>query len=652
MQKTIAELARAIEPISPERLGDEVYSRFRGDDDCLAVAVVDGEGRPLGIVERNAFFLDMAKPYGRALYAGRPITHLMNARPLVADADTPALEFCQKTLLERPSELLAGFIVTKDGVYLGVGAALSLLQEAALATQRTERFLTAVVENVPVPLTVKGDDGRFLMLNRAAEGLFGVRREDYIGRSSEHLFRSASAAARYVELDREVLASGEARVLQDDVETPSNGLRRLNSVKLPVRNPGASDYVLTITEDVTDQRAQLKALEEATARAEAANVAKSVFLSNMSHEIRTPLNGVVGLADVLASTELDPSQREMLDAVRASSRTLERLLGDILDFARIEAGRLEIRPEPMQLGELARKAASLARPASGEKGLELVVSVAPETEGWVEGDELRLSQILNNLLSNAIKFTSSGSVSLGIRREAGDDHVIEVRDTGIGFEAGRKEAIFGRFQQADGSITRQFGGSGLGLAISRQLAEMMGGELDCTSAPGEGSTFTLRVPLKPCHAPRVEAPLLPAPAMGDDRPLRVLLADDHPTNRKVVELILMAIQADLVSVEDGQQAVEAFAAAEFDLVLMDMQMPVMDGLTALARIRELERAKGRMRTPAFMLTANAMGEHAEASLRAGADRHLAKPITSAALLVAIAALTPAAEDDPQVRKAG
>jgi CheY-like chemotaxis protein/anti-sigma regulatory factor (Ser/Thr protein kinase) len=283
-----------------------------------------------------------------------------------------------------------------------------------------------------------------------------------------------------------------------------------------------------------------------------------------------------------------------------------------------------------------------------EKGIALNLVLAPEAESRVVGDVVRVKQILTNLLSNAVKFTEKGEVRLTVSYLGGEDRRFrfDVSDTGVGFDASQKERVFARFQQADGSITRRFGGTGLGLSISRQLADVMGGSLDCESTPGKGSTFTVVLPMPAAtdEERRDVEPMVLQPATdcgaGDQRSLRVLLADDHPTNRKVVELILAQVGVELTSVEDGMAAVAAFASGDYDAILMDMQMPRMDGLTATRAIRDHERALGLHPTPVFMLTANALGEHLEASRQAGADRHLTKPITADKLLGALASVEP------------
>ena len=402
-------------------------------------------------------------------------------------------------------------------------------------------------------------------------------------------------------------------------------------------------FVLSALLTLFWQWRQATQLRLARQRAEAANQAKSIFLANMSHEIRTPLNGVVAMADALASRDLAAEEKSMVDIIRTSGVTLSRLLADILDSARIESGQVTIEPVPFHLGTTVREVPALWQAMAENKGLKLDVQMDPAVDRMVNGDAVRLRQVLNNLVSNALKFTSKGGVSL--IAEAVDHERVRftVVDTGLGFDAEQKSRLFGRFQQADNSITREFGGSGLGLAISNELIQLMGGQLDCDSQPGQGARFWFEVPLPPVAedeaAPAAVATLppherVPAEARARSGPMRVLLADDHPANRKVIEIMLGG-EVDLMSAENGQQTVDTFKAGAFDLVLMDMQMPVMDGLTATRLIRDHEKATGQAPTPILMLTANAMEEHIQASREAGASGHLTKPITLAALHEAI-----------------
>jgi signal transduction histidine kinase/AmiR/NasT family two-component response regulator len=379
-------------------------------------------------------------------------------------------------------------------------------------------------------------------------------------------------------------------------------------------------------------------LRAARRRADLANTSKSEFLANMSHEIRTPLNGIVAMADTLTRAKLAPREQEMVGVIRSSGITLERLLSDILDTARIESGQVTIEPIPYHLGEAVRSVGMLWAPRAEEKGVDLSIDLDPALDLTVIGDPVRFRQILTNLVSNALKFTEAGSVRVAGAPTADGGMRFTVTDTGVGFDDAQKARIFARFQQADGSITRRFGGTGLGLAISRDLAELMGGSMDCASRPGEGATFWFDLPLE--AAPETDhaadaAQTVQSEAGADG--LRILLADDHPANRKVVEIMLAESGVELTTVEDGKQALDAFAGSPFDLILMDMQMPVMDGLTATRAIRALERERGVARTPVVMLTANALAEHVEAGRQAGADGHLAKPITISTLFAAIEA---------------
>src|SRR5690606_70285 len=311
-------------------------------------------------------------------------------------------------------------------------------------------------------------------------------------------------------------------------------------------------------------------------------------------------------------------------------------------------GRLDLKEEAFDLARVVEEAALLYAAAARDKGLQFIVEVAPEARAWVMGDPVRLKQVLTNLVSNAVKFTTSGFVSLTVdAAPAQGPQTLRfvVQDTGIGFDAPTRDRLFNRFEQADGDITRHYGGSGLGLAISRDLAAMMGGDLDCESEPGAGAAFILTLPWREVAAPDTAAPAsLPQacdPHAFDPAPrrLRILAADDHPTNRRVVELILDPSLVDLVSVENGAEAVETYRAQTFDLVLMDMQMPVMDGVTAVREIRLHEAVLGLTPTPIVMLTANALPEHLQQALVAGADRHMAKPFSVEALLAIVAELT-------------
>jgi PAS domain S-box-containing protein len=399
-----------------------------------------------------------------------------------------------------------------------------------------------------------------------------------------------------------------------------------SGAELTMDSKGQPERLIGVLKNITDRKRSEAEIAQSRDAAEAASRAKSAFLANMSHEIRTPLNGVMGIASALARTPLDPAQTEMVSLIETSGQTLEAILSDLLDLARIESGKMVLKTEPFQLATNLRAVADLFSPLAGEKGLDFDLDLDDATDGWFNGDAVRLRQVVGNLLSNAVKFTSEGRVGMSARM-AGDVLTVEVRDTGIGFDDEFKARLFERFEQADGSITRRYGGTGLGLSISSQLAGALGGELCADAVAGEGSTFTLQLPLPAAVAP--EEDIGPAAEQTlEARAPRVLLAEDHAVNRRVVQLLLEPVGVELTCVENGALAVDAAAAQAFDLILMDMQMPVMDGLTAIRTIRAAESGRA---TPIWALSANALPEHVQASAAAGADGHLTKPISAEAL---------------------
>jgi signal transduction histidine kinase/ActR/RegA family two-component response regulator len=388
--------------------------------------------------------------------------------------------------------------------------------------------------------------------------------------------------------------------------------------------------------------AEKAAAQAAEAKAETANQAKSDFLATMSHEIRTPLNGVLGMAQAMAAEKLPRVQRQRLAVVRESGEALQAILNDVLDLSKIESGRLELEALDFDLAQVVRAAGEAFSAIAAGRGLALDVEV-DDRLGLRRGDPTRVRQVLHNLVSNALKFTERGGVRITARAD-GEGVALSVADTGVGMDEATLARLFERFAQADSSTTRRYGGTGLGLAICRQLAALMGGEIAAASAPGEGSTFTLRLPLRRTgdasgtHAHQVQA------ASAPDTALRILVAEDNRTNQLVIQTLLAQAGVTPTLVGDGAEAVEAWRTGDFDLVLMDVQMPQMDGPAAVQTIRRLEAETGRRRTPILALSANAMTHQIAEYLAAGMDAHVAKPIHVEDLFAKIEAALSATSD--------
>ena len=395
-------------------------------------------------------------------------------------------------------------------------------------------------------------------------------------------------------------------------------------------------------QDISAPKASERALLQAKEDAETANLAKSTFLATMSHEIRTPLNGILGMGQVLAKEDLTERQHGQVKVILQSGEMLLSLLNDLLDISKIEAGKLTIEAGEVDLGEIARAVFDNLQAMAAERDVAVTLAIAPEAEGRFKGDPTRVRQIVSNLASNALKFTSHGLVALSVSNTDGQLR-FAVRDTGIGIAADKIGDLFQKFTQADPSITRRFGGTGLGLAISRELARLMGGDITVESEEGVGSTFTVSLPLARSEAPRPAAAAAVVEAEFDDPgALRILVAEDNPVNQIVIQTRLQQAGLNPVVVNDGQEAVQAWRTQTWDLILMDAQMPVMDGLTATRVIRQEEAGRGGSRTPILALTANVMATHLASYRAAGMDGLVGKPIDAAKLFHAMeAALTEA-----------
>ncbi len=381
---------------------------------------------------------------------------------------------------------------------------------------------------------------------------------------------------------------------------------------------------------------QGRALELAKSQAEAASQAKSEFLALMSHELRTPLNGMLGLSQALKLEPLEPGEREQVELLEESGRTLLALLNDVLDMAKIEAGKLEIAPTPDDLGRLADRIVRINQAQAREKGTQIVLELDPALPRALLFDPLRVRQCLANLVSNAVKFTPAGLIRVRVSCEAGDEPdrmlaKIVVSDTGVGMSPTVLARIFKPFEQADPTVAQRTGGTGLGLNITRRLAQMMGGSVTVRSTEGKGSTFTLTFA---CGVPTVTAVQTIA-GLGGDKPLRLLAVDDYAVNRKVIAMMLGPLGCEIVEADDGRQALDILAEREVDVVLLDFNMPVMGGLEATRRIRADARWR---KLPIVCLTAGMMDEERAAASAAGMDAFIEKPIEMSTLVTTITRL--------------
>ena len=418
------------------------------------------------------------------------------------------------------------------------------------------------------------------------------------------------------------------------------GLAIRNARGEAIRLLGCHTDVTALKRAEEDLRRQATELREARDAAERASVAKSTFLANVSHEIRTPLNGVIGMAELLGDTDLDSDQREQVAAIRESAEALLGILNDILDFSKIEAGRLVVEPQPFRLRERLYALVTSFAPRVHGKEVTLTADVDADTPDALVGDARLLRQVLANLLSNAIKFTERGAITLRARPRApaGEEVTLEfeVSDTGIGIPAEKQRVIFEEFVQADASTTRRYGGTGLGLAIATRLVDALGGEVGLTSAPGAGSTFHFTARFRRDAAGAGAAVSAPE-SVVELEPLHVLLVEDSVANQRVATGLLRKAHHTVCVASDGRAAVAAYAAERFDVVLMDLQMPDMDGYAATRAIRSLEQERNAGRTPIVALTARASRGSEAASLSAGFDGYLLKPYRSRDLMEAIAA---------------
>ena len=504
---------------------------------------------------------------------------------------------------------------------------------------RDQQFYTrSLIESNIDALMTTDPAGIITDVNKQMEALTGCTRDELIGAPFKSYFTDPERAEAGIKLvlsekkvtDYELTAcarDGKQTVVSYNATTFYDRGRTLQGVFAAAR-------------DVTERKRVEAELQQAKAMAETASQTKSDFLASMSHEIRTPMNAIIGIADLLAKTPLSPEQDKYVQIFRRAGDNLLNLINDILDLSKVEASQLELERTGFSLSDLLEKVREMVAVRAQEKGLELVCEIAPNVPNDLVGDPTRLRQVLLNLLGNAIKFTESGEVALRVAPDA-DSSVpgvlrFTISDTGIGIPGEKLGAVFERFTQADSSTTRRYGGSGLGLTISKRLVELMGGCIRVESGVGKGSVFSFTVPLEiwagPARRAAVPVGTDPEPALPA---LHILLVEDSADNRTITVAYLQDTPYRVEIAENGAIAYTKFTAGHFDLVLMDRQMPVMDGLTATRAIREWERANQRPPTPIVALTASALKGDQEQCMAAGCTAYLTKPIKQEVLLQAI-----------------
>ena len=500
----------------------------------------------------------------------------------------------------------------------------------------TQNILRSITES----LIVLDQAGKITMVNQATLDCLGYREQELLGQDISLVLGDGEmpcACSSEKRGDR----NGKALIANEEktFHTKSGGtLPVLFSCSLMDQAHAATPGIVCVAIDITERKQTEAVLEKAKEAAEAASLAKSEFLANMSHEIRTPMNGVLGMVDLLLNTNLDAKQQNFANAAQSSARNLLKLLNDILDLSKIEAGKLSLESIDFNVRRVIDDTVELFSLDARNKGLFLNAAPDGEGVGSVRGDPVRLRQILINLVGNALKFTERGWVTIGMRQLATSPGQVmlrfQVSDTGIGIDAAKRQAIFDAFTQADASTTRKHGGTGLGLTISRQLVALMGGTIGVESDTGQGSTFWFTVNLERGSGELVgekgEDALFweertAADGETDWASLRILLAEDNPVNQQVVVATIAQLGCQVEVVNNGREALEAIAQQNYDIVLMDCQMPELDGYEATRNIRERERAGGGTRVPIIALTANAMQGDRDKCLAAGMDDYLPKP---------------------------
>ncbi|MBF0319072.1 MAG: PAS domain S-box protein [Nitrospirae bacterium] len=545
---------------------------------------------------------------------------------------------------------------TQTRIFAGMIVDITKSKEADEELRRISERLSLAVRSGGIGIWDYDIKTGELIWNEQMFELYEMRPQDFTGTYTDW---SGKVHPDDLPSTEERLGSAISGEVDFDTEfriVTSSGEKTIKASSITLRDDvsGRPSRMIGINWDITAERKREKELQDLSENlkaardlAETASRAKSEFLSSMSHEIRTPLNAIIGMADLLSETQLTDEQAKYIKTFQMAGCSLLEIINDILDLSKVEAGQLELESVCFDLNELLAGVGEIMSLRARQKGLELVMARLPETIGLI-GDPTRLRQVIVNLVGNAIKFTEKGEVAVVVDVLNSTNSDIELRfsvkDTGIGIPKDKLESVFERFTQVDSSTTRKFGGTGLGLTISKRFVEMMGGQMCVESEYGRGSVFFFTAKFKIDHECRY--PLKPAAGKAKDnvpqaeppelKPLSILLVDDNEDNRNLIMVYLRKTPHKIEMAENGQIAVDKFISGSYDLVLMDMDMPIKDGLTAVREIRQWEVDKQAKRATILALTAHALKEHEEMSHDAGCDGHLAKPIKKAVLLEALA----------------
>jgi PAS domain S-box-containing protein len=504
-------------------------------------------------------------------------------------------------------------------------------KRAQTEIQEREKLIESILDALPLNVFVKDAHGCLRFYNEQTEKTTGISREQAIGRTDFEIFPPQVAQSNML-VDMRLRKDGGTVIAEELIHKDDYDMWLLAGKKLLTYHPAGGhpeDWILSFSIDITDRKESEIALLAAKETAEMAVRAKSDFLSTMSHEIRTPLNSVIGTASLLMDSDLDDEQRIYVNLIRQSGEHLLGLINDILDFSKLEAGKMLVEHEPFRIAEQLDIVSRIVSSLATNKGLQLKLYLGETMPEVVYGDAHKLRQVLLNLTSNAIKFTSHGEIRLEVilvKPENQSDPVLcfSVSDTGIGIPADKIGLLFSEFSQVDASTTRKFGGTGLGLAICKKLVEIMGGQVGVSSELGLGSRFWFSLPLEVANASLLEHEIKPISNLKEQTPLTILVAEDNPSNQLLIRAILSKLKHQVVIAKNGIEVVDFVQQASYDLVLMDMQMPEMDGLDATKAIRALGGRYAGL--PIIALTANALEGDKGRVLSVGMNDYLSKPI--------------------------